>query len=58
MSLASLALGLTLEDGSGIHGPIIGRGTFIPANVKNFDLETGLSIDLWYFGLMVLMVLK
>ncbi|WP_236914776.1 xanthine dehydrogenase family protein molybdopterin-binding subunit [Clostridium sp. Cult2] len=53
VSLASLALGLTLEDGSGIHGPIIGRGTFIPANVKNFDLETGLAdrpVVFWTYG--------
>src|SRR5699024_2139674 len=53
VSIASLALGLTFEDGSGIHGPIMGRGAFVPANVKNFDLETGLSdnpVVFWTYG--------
>lgn len=53
VDIGSLALGLTLEDGSGIHGAIIGRGTFVPANIKNFDMETGLSdnpVVFWTYG--------
>lgn len=53
VSVASLALGLTFEDGSGFHGPIMGRGAFVPANIKNFDLETGLSdnpVVFWTYG--------
>lgn len=53
VSYAELALGLTMPDGSGVHGPIIGRGSFIPENVKNFDLETGQSekpVAFWTYG--------
>ena len=53
VSYAELALGLTMPDGSGIHGPIIGRGSFIPANNMNFDLETGLGekpVAFWTYG--------
>ncbi|KAB3532088.1 xanthine dehydrogenase family protein molybdopterin-binding subunit [Alkaliphilus serpentinus] len=39
--IKELALGLSMEDGSGIHGPIIGRGSFIPPDVKNTDKTTG-----------------
>lgn len=51
--LADLALGLTMPDGSGIHGPIIGRGSFIPPNVRNADKNTGLGdkpVAFWTFG--------
>ncbi len=51
--ITELALGLTLEDGSGIHGPIIGRGVFIPANIRNADKKTGLGdkpVVFWTFG--------
>lgn len=51
--IGDLALGLTLEDGSGIHGPIIGRGSFIPPNNRSFDLETGLGdnpVSFWTYG--------
>lgn len=53
VSVAELALGLAFEDGSGIHGPIIGRGVFTPANVRNFDPETGLGdnpVTFWTYG--------
>jgi CO/xanthine dehydrogenase Mo-binding subunit len=53
VAISELALGLTFEDGSGIHGPIIGRGSFVPANVTNFDPETGLSgkpVVFWTYG--------
>ncbi|MGV8146784.1 MAG: xanthine dehydrogenase family protein molybdopterin-binding subunit [Alkaliphilus sp.] len=51
--ISELALGLTLEDGSGIHGPIIGRGVFIPPNIRNADKKTGLGdkpVVFWTFG--------
>jgi len=53
MPISDLALGLTLEDGSGIHGPIIGRGVFIPPNIRNADKKTGLGdkpVVFWTFG--------
>jgi len=53
VSIADLSLGLTMPDGSGVHGPLIGRGTFVPANVTNFDMETGLSdkpVVFWTYG--------
>lgn len=53
VSVASLSLGLTFEDGSGIHGPIIGRGSFIPPNIRNADPETGLGdhpVAFWTYG--------
>jgi CO/xanthine dehydrogenase Mo-binding subunit len=53
VSLGELALGLTMEDGSGIHGPIIGRGSFIPPNVRNADKSTGLGdhpVVFWTYG--------
>lgn len=53
VSLAELALGLTLSDGSGIHGPIMGRGSFIPPNVRNADKNTGLGdhpVVFWTYG--------
>ncbi len=53
VSVASLALGLTFDDGSGIHGPIIGRGSFIPPNVRNADHDTGLGehpVVFWTYG--------
>ncbi len=42
-----------MPDGSGIHGPIIGRGSFIPPNTMNFDFETGLGenpVAFWTYG--------
>lgn len=53
LSIASLALGLEMPDGSGVHGPIIGRGSFIPPNVRNTDKETGQGdkpVAYWTFG--------
>lgn len=53
VALAELALGLTMDDGSGIHGPIIGRGSFIPPNVRNANKETGLGdhpVVFWTYG--------
>ncbi len=53
VSISELSLGLNFEDGSAVHGPIIGRGVFIPANVINFDPETGLSdnpVTFWTYG--------
>lgn len=53
VSIAELSLGLTFEDGSGIHGPIIGRGAFIPPNVRNADKKTGLGdhpVVFWTYG--------
>ncbi|SDY77005.1 xanthine dehydrogenase, molybdenum binding subunit apoprotein [Proteiniborus ethanoligenes] len=53
VSIAELALGLNFPDGSAVHGPLIGRGVFIPANILNFDLETGLSdnpVTFWTYG--------
>lgn len=46
-------MGLTMPDGSGIHGPIIGRGAFIPPDVKDTDKETGQGdkpVAFWTFG--------
>jgi len=48
-----LATGLSMPDGSGIHGPVIGRGAFIPANLRNADPETGLGdhpVLFWTYG--------
>lgn len=53
VSIADLSIGLNFEDGSAVHGPIIGRGVFIPANILNFDPETGLSsnpVTFWTYG--------
>ncbi|MBN2259355.1 MAG: xanthine dehydrogenase family protein molybdopterin-binding subunit [Clostridiales bacterium] len=53
VAIGDLALGLTMPDGSGVHGPIIGRGSFIPPNTMNFDLETGLGVNpvaFWTYG--------
>jgi CO/xanthine dehydrogenase Mo-binding subunit len=53
VAISELALGLTFEDGSGIHGPIIGRGAFIPPNVRNADKKTGLGehpVVFWTYG--------
>ena len=53
VSLAELSLGLTMSDGSGIHGPIIGRGSFIPPNIRNTDKETGMGdkpVVFWTYG--------
>jgi CO/xanthine dehydrogenase Mo-binding subunit len=53
VKIANLAMGLTMPDGSGIHGPIIGRGAFIPPDVKDTDKETGQGdkpVAYWTFG--------
>ena len=53
VAISELALGLTFEDGSGVHGPIIGRGAFIPPNVRNADKKTGLGehpVVFWTYG--------
>ncbi|GAG73563.1 unnamed protein product, partial [marine sediment metagenome] len=53
VKIADLAMGLTMPDGSGIHGPIIGRGAFIPPDVKDTDKETGQGdkpVAFWTFG--------
>lgn len=53
VAISELALGLTFEDGSGVHGPIIGRGAFIPPNIRNADKKTGLGdhpVVFWTYG--------
>jgi len=53
VKIADLAMGLTMPDGSGVHGPIIGRGAFIPPNVRDTDKETGQGdkpVAFWTFG--------
>ncbi len=53
VAVSELALGLTFEDGSGIHGPVIGRGSFIPPNIRNADKKTGLGdhpVAFWTYG--------
>jgi CO/xanthine dehydrogenase Mo-binding subunit len=42
-----------MPDGSGVHGPVIGRGSFIPPNVRDTDKETGQGekpVAFWTFG--------
>lgn len=51
--IENLSLGLTMPDGSGVHGPIIGRGSFIPPNVRDTDKETGQGdkpVAFWSIG--------
>ena len=53
VAIADLAIGLNFEDGSAIHGPVIGRGAFIPPNVRNADKHTGLGdhpVVFWTYG--------
>ncbi|MTI69067.1 MAG: xanthine dehydrogenase family protein molybdopterin-binding subunit [Firmicutes bacterium] len=53
VSISELSLGLSMPDGSGIHGPIIGRGSFIPPNIRDADKLTGLGdkpVAFWTFG--------
>jgi len=53
VAIKDLALGLSLPDGSGIHGPIIGRGSFVPPNVRNTDKKTGQGekpVAFWTYG--------
>ncbi len=53
VAISELALGLNFEDGSAIHGPIIGRGSFVPPNVRNADKKTGLGdhpVSFWTYG--------
>lgn len=53
VAISELALGLTFDDGSAIHGPIIGRGSFIPPNIRNADKKTGLGdhpVAFWTYG--------
>ncbi|MCK4257643.1 MAG: xanthine dehydrogenase family protein [Halanaerobiales bacterium] len=51
-SITEYALGLIYSDGSGVGGPIIGRGIFIPKGITNLDLETGQGrpVNHWTFG--------
>ena len=39
--ISTFALGLTMPDASGIHGPLIGKGSFVVPNNMGFDHETG-----------------
>lgn len=50
--LAVLANSYMKPTGEGIHGPIIGRGSFIPSNMTNLDPETGQGNPgmFWTFG--------
>ncbi len=51
--IKELALGLNMPDGSGVHGPIMGRGIFVPENIRNFDMNTGLAdnpVVFWTYG--------
>lgn len=53
VAIADLAMGLNFDDGSAIHGPIIGRGSFIPPNVRDADKKTGLGdhpVVFWTYG--------
>ncbi len=53
VAMKDLALGLSMGDGSGIHGPIMGRGSFIPPNVRNTDKQTGQGekpVAFWTYG--------
>lgn len=53
VAISELALGLTFEDGSAIHGPVIGRGAFVPPNIRNADKKTGLGdhpVAFWTYG--------
>lgn len=51
--ISTFALGLTLEDGSGIGGPAIGVGSFVVPNNIAADKKTGLSpkpVAFWTIG--------
>lgn len=53
LPISTFALGLSFPDGSGIHGPIIGRGSFVPPNILNADKKTGLGshpVAFWTMG--------
>lgn len=53
VSIAELSLGLNMPDGSGLFGPVIGRGTFIPPNIRDADKKTGLGdkpVTFWTYG--------
>lgn len=53
VAIADLAIGLNFDDGSAIHGPIIGRGSFIPPNIRDADKKTGLGehpVVFWTYG--------
>ena len=39
--ISTFALGLTMPDASGIHGPLIGKGSCVVPNNMGFDHETG-----------------
>ncbi len=59
VAIADLSLGLNFEDGSAIHGPIIGRGAFVPPNVRNADKHTGLGdhpVVFWTYGVQAVEV--
>ena len=38
--ISTFALGLTMPDASGIHGPLIGKGSFVVPNTMGFDHDT------------------
>ena len=51
--ISTFALGLTLPDASGIHGPLIGKGSFVVPNNIGFDHETGQGtkpVAFWTMG--------
>lgn len=53
IAVKEMAIGLTLPDGSGWGGPVIGKGIFIPEGVVSFDQETGQSpkgVSHWTYG--------
>ncbi|OUP70416.1 xanthine dehydrogenase [Anaerotruncus colihominis] len=51
--ISTFALGLTMPDASGIHGPLIGKGSFVVPNNMGFDHETGQGtkpVAFWTMG--------
>lgn len=53
MPISTFALGLTMPDASGIHGPLIGKGSFVVPNNMGFDHETGQGtkpVAFWTMG--------
>lgn len=53
VKIGDLALGFSHPDGSSIHGPIIGRGSFVPKEIKHLDKATGQGekpVAFWTYG--------
>ena len=51
--ISTFALGLTMPDASGIHGPLIGKCSFVVPNNMGFDHETGQGtkpVAFWTMG--------